>query len=174
MRTIVGAQQAQRLAPGAPPFLISRVHHHPRPPFCPTQAHPQLSGIMVPMVSTAEEARRVVQMCKFPPIGIRGQGSPYTPFAQGMKTAYDYVNQYNANTMIMIQIETVQAVKNIEEIAQVEGIGESVLSTLRLQAARPSMLSLTLRLRHALCWTQRPRHVHPRLRARQRDRKALL
>ena len=80
---------------------------------------------MIPMVSTAEDARRVVSLAKFPPIGIRGQGSPFAPFAQGFKAPYDYVNQYNANTMIMGQIETRQAIENVEEIAQVEGLGQS-------------------------------------------------
>ena len=78
---------------------------------------------MVPLVSSAEDAKRVVSMCKFPPIGIRGQGSPYAPFAQGFKAPYDYVNQYNANTMIMAQIETAEAIENIDEIAQVDGLG---------------------------------------------------
>ena len=80
---------------------------------------------MVPMISTAAEARSVVSLAKFPPIGVRGQGSPFACLEHGLATPSNYVSQANESVIIMVQIETVAGVSNIEEICQVDGVGES-------------------------------------------------
>ena len=52
-----------------------------------------VSGIVVPQIHTAEEAEAIVSYAKFPPQGLRGQGSVFPGFALGidiptyMKTA---------------------------------------------------------------------------------------
>jgi 4-hydroxy-2-oxoheptanedioate aldolase len=76
------------------------------------------------MISTAAEARSVVSFAKFPPVGVRGQGSPFACLEHGLATPSEYVAKANDNLITMIQIETVEGVKNIEEICQVEGVGE--------------------------------------------------
>jgi 4-hydroxy-2-oxoheptanedioate aldolase len=78
---------------------------------------------MVPMVNTAEEAKYVVQCAKFPPIGIRGQGSPFASWTNSLSVP-EYVKSANANLLTIVQIETVQAVKNVDSIVNVEGVGE--------------------------------------------------
>lgn len=85
---------------------------------------------MVPMVNTAEEARNIVKWCKFPPMGVRGQGSPFSAFASGLTTP-EYVKTANQNILTIVQIETPEAVKNAAEIAAVEGVGEWALALLR-------------------------------------------
>jgi len=82
------------------------------------------SGILVPMISTAAEARSVVSFAKFPPVGVRGQGSPFACLEHGLATPSEYVAKANNNLITMVQIETVEGVKNIEEICQVDGVGE--------------------------------------------------
>ena len=79
---------------------------------------------MVPMINTAEEARYVVSASKFPPLGARGQGSPFTASAFGITTP-EYIKSANDSLLTIVQIETRQAVENIEAIVQVSGIGES-------------------------------------------------
>lgn len=79
---------------------------------------------MVPMCNTAADAKAVVQFSKFPPTGLRGQGSPFTAFAHGLTTP-EYLKVANDTLITMVQIETVEGVKNVEEIAQVPGVGES-------------------------------------------------
>jgi 4-hydroxy-2-oxoheptanedioate aldolase len=74
------------------------------------------SGILVPMISTAAEARSVVSFAKFPPVGVRGQGSPFACLEHGLATPSEYVAKANDNLITMVQVETVQGVKNIEEI----------------------------------------------------------
>ncbi len=77
-------------------------------------------GIVVPMVNSRQEARLAVAACKYPPTGIRGVGL-------GRATHYggrfkEYIAQANDNILIVLQIEHVDAIKNIDEIVRVEGI----------------------------------------------------
>ncbi|TVY20393.1 2-keto-3-deoxy-L-rhamnonate aldolase [Lachnellula arida] len=78
---------------------------------------------MVPTVNTAAEARAVISASKFPPIGVRGQGSPFACFEHGLATPSEYVAKANDSLIIMIQIETVAGVENVDEICQVDGVG---------------------------------------------------
>ncbi|KAH8895579.1 Phosphoenolpyruvate/pyruvate domain-containing protein [Thozetella sp. PMI_491] len=79
-------------------------------------------GILVPMVSSADEARSVVSWAKFPPIGSRGQGSPFACFELSIPTPAEYVATANEKLVTMVQIETAAAIENIEEICQVDGL----------------------------------------------------
>ena len=79
---------------------------------------------MVPTINTAAEARSVVSLAKFPPAGIRGQGSPYACLELGLATPSEYVAKANDSLITMVQIETVAGVNNVEEICQVDGVGE--------------------------------------------------
>ena len=78
---------------------------------------------MVPQINTPEEAAQVVQFAKFPPKGLRGQGSPFAALAHGITTP-EYLKKANETIITMIQIETVEGLKNVEKIAAVEGVGE--------------------------------------------------
>jgi 2-keto-3-deoxy-L-rhamnonate aldolase RhmA len=78
------------------------------------------AGIIVPMVNTKAEAELAVKMTKYPPMGFRGVGLAR---AQGYGVDFDkYVNCANADTLLMLQIEHIDAVNNIEEILSVPGI----------------------------------------------------
>lgn len=80
------------------------------------------SGLMIPHVSTPERARELVQAVKFPPIGDRGiDGSGLDSdfmFAGGE----GYTDAANRETFLVVQIETPQAVENVDAIAAVEGV----------------------------------------------------
>ncbi|KAJ3922686.1 Pyruvate/Phosphoenolpyruvate kinase-like domain-containing protein, partial [Lentinula edodes] len=94
-------------------------------------------GILCPMMSTSEEARKLVSYAKFPipksqstpdtTSGIRGVGSPFAPAVFGQRMD-DYIASANRNTFIAVQIETVEGLENCEEIARVDGIEENFLS----------------------------------------------
>ncbi len=71
-------------------------------------------GIIVPHVNTAEEARRIVALAKYPPLGERSVGLGR---AQGFGLRFtEYIQSANAQTVVMIQIEHKDAVANVEEI----------------------------------------------------------
>jgi len=77
-------------------------------------------GILVPMVRTADEACRAVAAIKYPPMGERGMGGrAVTDFYRKNK---EYVETANDRTIVMLQMEHIDAVNHIEEIAQVPGV----------------------------------------------------
>jgi 2-dehydro-3-deoxyglucarate aldolase/4-hydroxy-2-oxoheptanedioate aldolase len=76
---------------------------------------------MIPYVNTREEAIQAVRACKYPPLGIRGiAGSPRAA-GYGRDTA-SYLKRANDEIFVMLQVETPQAVANLEEIAKVPGV----------------------------------------------------
>ena len=78
-------------------------------------------GLLVPYVNTAEEARAAVAAAKYPLEGIRGvSGSPRGPHFGN--NSMDYMKGANEEIFIMTAIETMEAVNNIDELLQVEGL----------------------------------------------------
>ena len=74
-------------------------------------------GVLLPWVNSKEEAEYAVRICKYPPEGIRGCGprraATFDP---------DYFNTANDELLIAVQIETQQAVDNVDEILAVDGV----------------------------------------------------
>jgi len=79
-------------------------------------------GIMVPMVETAEQARRIVQSTKYPPVGRRGAafGVAHDGYSSG--DIIPKIESANRETLLIAQIETGEGVRNADEIAAVPGI----------------------------------------------------
>lgn len=78
-------------------------------------------GVMVPQVNTAEEAAQIVQSSKFPPQGVRGQGSAFPAIGHGLTTP-EYMKSANETILTFIQIETRAGVENVDAIAAVPGV----------------------------------------------------
>jgi len=74
-------------------------------------------GVMVPMVETAEDAGRLVQAVKYPPLGGRSIG----PYRARLLIEGDYFAAANGWTIACGQIETVRAVENIDAICATPG-----------------------------------------------------
>ena len=77
-------------------------------------------GVMVPWVSTADEARAAVSAMRYPPHGIRGVAK----FNRGAGFGGDFEEYYahsHERLVTVLQIETTEAIKNIEAIAAVDG-----------------------------------------------------
>jgi 4-hydroxy-2-oxoheptanedioate aldolase len=86
------------------------------------------SGIVVPQINTAEEAKNVVSYSKFPPQGVRGQGSAFPAIAHGIDTP-TYMVTANETIITCLQIESKQGVENVDAICAVPGIGKCVTPT---------------------------------------------
>jgi 4-hydroxy-2-oxoheptanedioate aldolase len=80
-----------------------------------------MEAILVPMVETADQARGIVNACRFPPRGSRGDAAHVTR-SSSYGFASDYYQLADDNLLIMVQIETGTAVKNAKEIAEVDGV----------------------------------------------------
>jgi 2-dehydro-3-deoxyglucarate aldolase len=77
-------------------------------------------GVIVPMVNSRKDAERVVEAVKYPPVGKRGVG---------IARAHDYgrkfkehVKRSNDDVLVVVQIEHIDAVKNVEGIFSVPGV----------------------------------------------------
>lgn len=80
-------------------------------------------GTLVPMVSTKEEALKAVELAKYYPIGKRGLSMSTTAGGYGKKhSVEEHIRLTNEDYVLMVQIETVEAVENIDEILQVDNI----------------------------------------------------
>ena len=80
------------------------------------------AGIMAPMVNTYEEALNIVQSSKYPPNGIRGAGFGFAHDNYKNESPLSYINTANSNLINIIQIESKQALENVEEIAAIDGV----------------------------------------------------
>ena len=76
-----------------------------------------VEGIIIPWVNSKEDAVKAVKFCKYPPEGVRGCGPRRTILLDP-----DYLKTVNDELLIIVQIETQEAVKNAEEIMSVDGI----------------------------------------------------
>lgn len=79
-------------------------------------------SIMVPMVQTAEIARRIASACLYPPRGRRGYAAPIVR-ASSFGAVADYARaQAHGETLLMVQIEHPDAINQVAEIAGIDGV----------------------------------------------------
>jgi len=78
-------------------------------------------GIIAPMINTPEEAAQVVDWAKFPPQGQRSFGSAYAGLTFGLSMP-EYLRSANEQTLVGIQIESVNALEHLDAIFDVKGI----------------------------------------------------
>jgi 2-dehydro-3-deoxyglucarate aldolase/4-hydroxy-2-oxoheptanedioate aldolase len=86
------------------------------------------AGIIVPFVNTAEEAKRAVAACKYPPDGVRGFG-PRRPAQYGQLGGPEFCKAANEAIIVIIQIEHIDAVRNLDSILAVEGVSAIVIGS---------------------------------------------
>jgi len=77
-------------------------------------------GILVPLVSTAAQAKAAVTFAKYPPDGVRGAAAAASS-RYGTELA-SYLRNANAETLVGVQIETRESLENLEGIAGTDGV----------------------------------------------------
>lgn len=97
-------------------------------------------GVIVPYVQNAEEARAAVAAAHYPPMGIRGV-APHAGRCSrwGLRLA-DYLDNLDKKIMVICQIETEEAINNIDEIAAVEGVDMLFMGPSDISASIGKML----------------------------------
>lgn len=78
-------------------------------------------NILVPMVSTEDQARSVAAAAQYPPHGIRGVGSALARSARWNRVP-GYLEHAAEHVSVFVQVETGEGVENARAIAAVEGI----------------------------------------------------
>lgn len=90
-------------------------------------------GVIVPMINSRSEAVRAVESVKYPPQGKRGVGLAR---AQGYGLEFEkYKNWVNQESIVIVQIEHIDAVNNLEEILDVNGVDGFIVGPYDLSAS---------------------------------------
>ena len=76
--------------------------------------------LLIPYVQNAEEARRAVAHTRYPPAGVRGVAS--ITRATNFGRVQDWAARAGEEICLLVQVESRQALANIEEIAAVDGV----------------------------------------------------
>jgi 4-hydroxy-2-oxoheptanedioate aldolase len=104
-----GVTPIVRVTTNLPPIILR---------FMDTGAH----GLHVPWVNSAAEAEAVVRAVKYHPRGIRGlAGIRAADYGQTIPLS-EYVQQANAETLVVIHIEMAEAVAHLPEMVEVDGV----------------------------------------------------
>ncbi len=74
-------------------------------------------GVVVPMVNSLDAAQAMAQAAKYPPLGCRSVGSDVT-----WHYGDDYYERANQETLLLVQIEHIDAVNQVEQIMAVPGV----------------------------------------------------
>jgi 4-hydroxy-2-oxoheptanedioate aldolase len=79
-----------------------------------------VQSLLIPQVTTAEEAKNAVAYARYPTAGVRGVAG--TTRATRFGRIKDYFRQADAEVCVLIQLETEAALKNIEAVAAIDGV----------------------------------------------------
>lgn len=117
MPTIAAQLQALAASPSHP--IV-------RPPIGETWLIKQLLDVgaqtlLIPMVETAEQARELVAATRYAPNGVRGVGAALARASAFGRTA-DYLGTADAEICLLLQVESRNALANIEAIAAIDGV----------------------------------------------------
>jgi 4-hydroxy-2-oxoheptanedioate aldolase len=73
-------------------------------------------GIIIPMVDDAEQARKAIGACRYPPLGYRS----YAPNRASL-LAMDYFARTNEDIVCLVMLESLAAIDNVEAIGKLPG-----------------------------------------------------
>ena len=91
-------------------------------------------GIIAPHIRSAKEAKEVIAATKFPPLGERSAAGPLPHLAYRSFPAIKAYPILNANTIVIVQFESVLALENAEEIIATDGVDIVLIGTNDLTA----------------------------------------
>ena len=79
-------------------------------------------GVQVPQVNTKDQAVQVVESVKYAPLGKRGYAASQRSAMYGFMNPAEYAERSNEETLISCYCETAEAIRNLDQILQVEQI----------------------------------------------------
>ena len=91
-------------------------------------------GVIVPHVNTPAEAQRIVDTCRFPPVGHRSIGGPNPATGYRPLKPTELMERLERDTLLCVMLETPEAIANADAIAAVEGIDMCLVGTHDLTA----------------------------------------
>jgi 4-hydroxy-2-oxoheptanedioate aldolase len=91
-----------------------------------------IQTLLVPMVDTPEQARELVRCMRYPPEGIRGMAAAR---ASGWGRNPAYAKEANEQVCLLVQVESREALRNLDAIAAVDGVDGVFIGPADLSAA---------------------------------------
>lgn len=91
-------------------------------------------GIIGPQSHTADDVRRVVHACRYPPLGTRGFG-PRRAVDYGASAGNNYPGRANQEVLAFVMIEDINAVNQLDEILDIPGLDGLVIGPADLSAS---------------------------------------
>ena len=90
------------------------------------------AGVVVPMISSAEQLQAIISECHWPPRGRRGVG-----FQRGnvFGKFFDSYTQEAQESLVVAQIEHIDAVNNLDSIVKVKGLDAIMVGPYDLSAS---------------------------------------
>ena len=86
-------------------------------------------GIVFPHVDTVDEARRAASACRFPPVGKRSMGGGLQQIGYSPMPVGDAARIVNEETLVVVMLESPQAIANCDAIAAVPGVDALLIGT---------------------------------------------
>ena len=80
------------------------------------------SGILIPMVDSAQVVRKAVEYGKYAPVGKRGVSTLRAHTGYNVQNLNEYMKRANRETMVLAQIESIEGLSQLEDIVSVEGL----------------------------------------------------
>lgn len=90
--------------------------------------------LLVPMVSTAEQARSLVRAMRYPPAGVRGVGTGLARAAR-WNAVNEYFSVADGEMCLLVQIECKEGVENLDEILSIDGVDGAFIGPADLAAS---------------------------------------
>jgi 2-dehydro-3-deoxyglucarate aldolase len=90
-------------------------------------------GMLIQMVNRPEQVRALIDDIKYPPMGKRSYG---VNRAQAYGFDFDtYINNWNHESTFMIQVESIEAVRNIEELLAFDEVDAVMIGPLDISGS---------------------------------------
>ena len=90
-------------------------------------------GMLIQMVNKPEEVQSLINDIKYPPLGKRSYG---VNRAQAYGFDFDtYINNWNKESIFMIQVESIEAVENIESLVAFEEVDAVMIGPLDISGS---------------------------------------
>jgi 2-keto-3-deoxy-L-rhamnonate aldolase RhmA len=86
-------------------------------------------GVVFPHVDTAEQARRLADFCRYPPAGRRSMGGALQQLGFAAMPVGEMARIANEQTMVVVMLESPQAIGNCEAIAATPGVDALLIGT---------------------------------------------
>ena len=107
-------------------------------------------GILVPMIRTVEDVRSVMRRAKYPPKGNRGADFYSRAYQYRKEDPRGYLTAQNEDTLVILQVETTEAVSNLEQIMSEEGVDAIFIGAMDLSVSMGELSPATSAMQNLL------------------------